>query len=410
MPDSPVPGHYFLLTPTSFACTLSIALLVALGPLATDMYLPALPGLTGEFSTSAGLVQLTLSLFLAGFALAQIIYGPLSDRFGRKPMMLVGLSLFVLASIACALAQSIEMLILARFVQALGGSAGPVLGRAMVRDIHGPQESARVLSHIGSAMALAPAFAPILGGYMSVYLGWASIFWFLALVGFLGTTLLLLAIEETAPLEHRHPKPVKTILADYARLLRDPGYLGYTLTCTLAYAGLFAFLSGSSFVIIEYFGISEQHFGLLFMLVVAGYISGTLSGARLSRRFDYRRLVGVGSLVLLLAGGSMLAIALGRPEQVMSIVFPMMIFMLGVGLVMPQSMAGALADYPHMAGSASGLLGFTQMSVAGLVGVAVGHSYDGTPVAMALAIAVTGLLSLVVYLSLLHRRQVPGRA
>jgi len=395
-----------VLNPTSFACTLSIALLVALGPLATDMYLPALPGLTDAFATSAGRVQLTLSLFLAGFALAQIIYGPLSDRFGRKPVLLCGLSLFVLASIACALAESIEMLILARFVQALGGSAGPVLGRAMVRDIHGPLESARVLSHIGSAMALAPAFAPILGGYMSVYLDWPSIFWFLGLVGLLGAALLVFAIKETAPPEHRHPRPIVTILGDYGRLLRDGGYLGYTLTCTLAYAGLFAFLSGSSFVIIEYFGVSEQHFGLLFMLVVAGYISGTLAGARLSRRYDFRRLVALGSALLLVAGGTMLAFALDRPERVMSIVLPMMVFMHGVGLVMPQSMAGALADYPHIAGSASGLLGFIQMTVAGIVGVAVGHGYDGTPVAMALAVAATGLLSLLVYLLLLHRRPV----
>ena len=395
-----------MLNPTSLACTLSIALLVALGPLATDMYLPSLPGLADEFATSAGRVQLTLSLFLAGFALAQIIYGPLSDRFGRKPVLLCGLVLFVLASIVCALAQSIEMLIGARFVQALGGSAGPVLGRAIVRDIHGPRESARVLSHIGSAMALAPAFAPILGGYMSVYLGWASIFWFLSLVGLFGACLLWLAIGETAPEEHRHPKPVAVILADYMSLLRDPGYVGYTLTCTLAYAGLFAFLSGSSFVIIEYFGVSEQHFGLLFMLVVAGYISGTLTGARLSRRYDFRRLVALGSAVLLLAGAVMLAISLDRPEHVMSIVLPMMLFMHGVGLVMPQSMAGALANYPHMAGSASGLLGFIQMSSAGLVGVAVGHGYDGTPVSMALAIAVTGLLSLLVYLLLLHTRPV----
>jgi len=399
-----------LLKPTSLACTLSIALLVALGPLATDMYLPSLPGLVDELSTSAGQVQLTLSLFLAGFALAQIIYGPLSDRFGRKPVLLAGLALFVLASIACALAESIEMLILARFVQALGGSAGPVLGRAMVRDIHGPRESARVLSHIGSAMALAPAFAPILGGYMSVYLGWYSIFWFLALTGIFGVFLLSLAIEETAPQEHRHPKPIKTILGDYASLLRDGGYLGYTLTCTLAYAGLFAFLSGSSFVIIEYFGVSEQHFGLLFMLVVAGYISGTLSGARLSRRHDFRRLVLAGSVVLTASGGAMFAISLNQPGQVMSIVIPMVIFMHGVGLVMPQSMAGALANYPHMAGSASGLLGFIQMSVAGLVGSVVGHGYDGTPVAMALAIALSGLLSLVVYLLLLHGRAVPQKA
>ncbi|MCP4392629.1 MAG: Bcr/CflA family multidrug efflux MFS transporter [Gammaproteobacteria bacterium] len=396
-----------MINPTSFACTLSIALLVALGPLATDMYLPALPGLAGEFSTSAGMVQLTLSLFLAGFALAQIIYGPLSDRFGRKPVLLCGLALFVVASIACAFAKNIEMLILARFVQALGGSAGPVLGRAMVRDIHGPQESARVLSHIGSAMALAPAFAPILGGYMSVYLGWPSIFWFLTLVGILGASLLVLAIAETAPQEHRHPKPVKTILADYARLLQDATYLGYTLTCTLAYAGLFAFLSGSSFVIIDYFGVGEQHFGLLFMLVVAGYISGTLTGAKLSRSYDFRRLVAAGSMLLLIAGAAMFIIALNQPEQVMSIILPMMVFMHGVGLVMPQSMAGAMANYPQMAGSASGLLGFIQMSVAGLIGIAVGHGYDGTPVAMALAIALMGLLSLLTYLLLLHRRPGP---
>ncbi|MCP4334428.1 MAG: multidrug effflux MFS transporter, partial [Gammaproteobacteria bacterium] len=363
--DPPFVEYIQLINPTSFACTLSIALLVALGPLATDMYLPALPGLADEFSTSAGMVQLTLSLFLAGFALAQIIYGPLSDRFGRKPVLLCGLALFVVASIACAFAKNIEMLILARFVQALGGSAGPVLGRAMVRDIHGPQESARVLSHIGSAMALAPAFAPILGGYMSVYLGWPSIFWFLTLVGILGASLLVLAIAETAPQEHRHPKPVKTILADYARLLQDATYLGYTLTCTLAYAGLFAFLSGSSFVIIDYFGVSEQHFGLLFMLVVAGYISGTLTGAKLSRSYDFRRLVAAGSVLLLIAGATMFIIALNQPEQVMSIILPMMIFMHGVGLVMPQSMAGAMANYPQMAGSASGLLGFIQMSVAG---------------------------------------------
>lgn len=393
-----------MINPTSLACTLAIALLVALGPLATDMYLPALPGLTREFATGSGQVQLTLSLFLAGFALAQIIYGPLADRFGRKPVLLGGLLLFVLASIACALAVNIETLIMARFVQALGGSAGPVLGRAMVRDIHGPAESARVLSHIGSAMALAPAFAPVLGGYMSVYIGWESIFWFLALVGLAGAALLQFGIAETAPEEYRHPQPLPTIVGNYKQLLADPGFLGYTLTCTFAYAGLFAFLSGSSFVIIEYFGVRQQTFGLLFMLVVAGYISGTLLGSRLSRRHDCRRLVAVGSFVLLVAGSVMLVVALNQPDNVMSIVLPMVLFMHGVGLVMPQSMAGALANYPHIAGSASGLLGFIQMTAAGLVGVAVGHGYNGTPVAMTLAIAAAGLACVLVYLALLRNR------
>ncbi len=388
---------------TSFATTVSLAALVSLGPLSTDMYLPALPSMADEFATDSGNIQLTLSPFLAGFALAQIIYGPLSDRFGRKPVLMAGLLIFTLSSLACALSDNIVSLIIFRFLQALGGSAGPVLGRAMVRDIHGAANSGKVLSHIATAMALAPAVAPIAGGFMSLYWGWQSIFLFLALLGLLGTVLLHFQIAESAPEEFRHPKSIYQILRNYQILLGDKKYLGYTLTCTASYAGLFCFLSGSSFVVIDYYGIAQENYGLLFTMVVIGYISGTLIGGRLSLSKGFQTLVMLGSIICLISGLIMLALAFTQPTHVAATIVPMMLFMVGVGLVMPQSMAGALSDYPHIAGSASGLLGFIQMTSAGITGIVVGHGYDGTPLIMSLMIALMGVLTLVCYLFLIRR-------
>ncbi len=394
-----------MLKPSSFLNTLAISSLVALGPLSTDMYLPALPRIVQEFNSDSGTIQLTLSLFLVGFAFAQIIYGPLSDRYGRKPVLLAGLLLFVFSSVGCALSENANALILFRFLQALGGSAGPVLGRAMVRDIHGPQNSAKVLSHIGTMMALAPSVAPIAGGFMSVFWGWQSIFWFLALFGMLGSLLLFYQIEESAPEEYRHPKSISKILGDYATLIRDRLFIGYTLTCTFSYAGLFSFISGSSYVIIEYYGVPSQWFGFLFTLVVIGFVSGTFSGGLLSNTRGYKQLVAIGSAICLVSGAAMLLLAMFNPPHVAFTIIPMMIFMLGVGLVMPQSMAGALANYPHIAGSASGLLGFTQMTTAGLVGIVIGHNYDGTPMIMSSMIALMGVLALLSYLTLIHFKQ-----
>ncbi len=388
---------------TSFATTLSIAALVALGPLSTDMYLPALPGMASEFDTDSGNIQLTLSLFMVGFAFAQIIYGPLSDRFGRKPVLLIGLLIFIISSIGCALSSSINTLLLFRFLQALGGSAGPVLGRAMVRDIHGPESSGKILSHIASAMALAPAVAPIAGGFMFIAWGWASIFWLLVSFGIAETLLLYFKIEESAPQEFRHPKSINTILSNYKTLLKDRNYLGYTLTCTLSFAGLFSYLSGSSFVIIDYFSVSEVGYGLLFSLVVIGYISGTLTGGKLSLSWGYKNLVALGSIICLFSGLLMLILTGLNTQHVASIVIPMMFFMMGVGLVMPQSMAGALANYPQMAGSASGMLGFIQMSIAGIAGIIVGHGYNGTPLIMSIMIAFMGFLTLFFYYYLIQQ-------
>ncbi len=390
----------------STLATAIIASLVAIGPLSTDMYLPAFPMLVKSFGADIGQVQQTLSIFLVGFALAQLIYGPLSDRFGRKPVLLWALLLFLLSSIAIAFVHSIEALSALRLLQAIGGSAGPVLGRAMVRDIHGPRDAARLLSYIGTAMALAPAAAPILGGYMTVWWGWASIFLFLGAYGLLGVLLLQLGIPETAPPGSHHPFTPEHMLKNYATLLRHPTWRWYTLACSFVFGGLFSFLSGSSFVIIDFLGFGEEQFGLFFALVVLGFMAGTLIGGRLVRRTGYNWLIGAGSLVAAAGGVSMGLLAVMEVHHILAILLPHMIYRTGVGMVMPQAMAGALAPFPQMAGTSSALLGFIQMALAAFVGILVGHYHDGSPLSMALSIAAMGCLTLFSFLML--KRNLPA--
>jgi len=391
-------------SPKSLLTTTLIASLVALGPLSTDMYLPAFPALMKAFSSNIDDIQQTLSVFLIGFAIAQLLYGPLSDRYGRKPVLLGGLMVFLLSSLAIAFTETIEALTTLRLLQAIGGSAGPVLGRAMVRDIHGPKESARLLSYISTAMALAPAIAPILGGYMTVSLGWESIFLFLALYGLLGALLLALQIPETAP-PHQQRLSLQTLLENYKQLLHHPTWPWYTLACSFIFAGLFSFLSGASFVIINFLGFKEQEFGLFFALVVSGYMVGALLGGRLGHRFGSDRLIGVGALIATVSGVGMAALAVAGVHHISAIILPQMIYMAGVGLVMPQAMAGALAPFPRIAGSSSALLGFIQMTLAAFVGVLVGLLHDGGPRSMALAIAAMGILTLASFAGLRRARR-----
>ncbi|MEP1583005.1 MAG: Bcr/CflA family efflux MFS transporter, partial [Marinobacter sp.] len=253
-----------MLALTSVWTTILLAAAVALGPLAIDMYLPALPAMGEALSADTGQVQLTLSIYMVGFALAQLVCGPLADRFGRKPIMIGGFLLFAIASVVCALATNIETLILCRFLQALGGSAGPVLGRAAVRDIYSPRDAARIMAILASIMALAPAVAPTLGGFMVVSLGWSSIF--LALGGYALLMAIVVAVGIPEPMhpENRQSLRISSLWKNYRAIASDISFLGYTLTNSLTFAGLFAFLSGSSFVLIDFLGVKPQYFGLFF--------------------------------------------------------------------------------------------------------------------------------------------------
>ncbi len=397
-----------MLALTSLWTTILLAAAVALGPLAMDMYLPALPALRDSLATSTDQVQLTLSLYMAGFALAQLICGPLADRFGRKPVMVGGFVLFALASIGCALATSIETLLLCRFLQAFGGSAGPVLGRAAVRDIYTPREAARIMAILASIMALAPAIAPTLGGLLLGNFGWPSIF--LALGGYALVMAVVVAVGIPEPLAaaNRQSLRLGSLWRNYRTIAVDPSFLGYTLTNAFTFGGLFAFLSGSSFVLIDFLGVEALHFGYYFSLVVAGYILGNLAAVRLGSRLSPDQIMARGIGLGVVGGLAGAALALAEVYHVAATMAPQVLFMVGVGMILPQTMSGALANFPHMAGSASALLGFIQMSLAALLGVLVGQLHTGTPLVMTVVIAGCALASLLVYRLLVQRHPAPG--
>lgn len=382
---------------------LVLAATAALGPLATDMYLPAMPAMAQALGVGAAEIQLTLSVYLAGFACAQLLCGPISDRYGRKPVMIVGLGMFGVASLLCAQAGSIEVLLAGRFLQAFGGATGPVLARAAVRDLYQPREAARVLSYMSAAMALAPAVAPILGGVLLILLGWGSIFLFMTVYAMFLALLLALAFPEPLPAEYRRSIHPAVILHTYGLLLREPRFMGYTLTNAFAFSGLFAFLSGSSFVLIDFLGLSPLYYGICFTVVVAGYASGTLISARLSRSTGIDRLVVVGLTVSVTGGSLMAVLAWSGVYHVLAVILPHAVFMVGLGIIMAQTMAGAIAPFPRFAGSASSVFGFMQMTAAALVGALVGQFHDGTSRTMATAIALAGLVALVSYFVLIRR-------
>ncbi|MEF8709321.1 MAG: multidrug effflux MFS transporter [Candidatus Accumulibacter propinquus] len=382
--------------------------LVALGPLSTDLYLPSLPTLARVFASDVASVQLTLSVFLAGFACGQIVYGPLSDRYGRRPVLLAGLLLFCVGSLGCVFAHSIDRLILARFVQALGACAGPVIGRAVVRDLWGASESARVIAYMGGAMAIGPLLGPTLGGFLTVLFGWQSNFVLLLLVAVVQLAVVARVLGESNV--HRDPEATTParMLANFRRLLADRSYLGYLLTFSFSYSALFAFISASSFVLADRHGLTPQVYGMCFGIVVAGYLIGSVASGRLVRRLGSDGLLARGACLGAVAGVSMAVLEFSGVHGVAAILAPMFFCTVATGLVMPNAIARALAPYPTMAGSASALMGFVQMTMAACVGIAVGHALAAGAQALAVAVALCSVLALLSYLALIRVRRAPG--
>ncbi|MFO0997348.1 MAG: multidrug effflux MFS transporter [Alphaproteobacteria bacterium] len=378
------------LRPDTFLFTLALGLLTGIGPLATDMYLPSLPDIGRTFGTDPAAVQLTLSLYLLGFSAGQIFYGPVSDKYGRKPVLLAGLGLFIGASAFCASAPSIEMLILARVVQALGASGPIVLARAIVRDLYEGPRAGRELSRMATIMGLVPAIAPTFGGLLHEFAGWRANFVATLLIGLTAAAMVSLALPETIRARNPDPLSLPGVLRGFRVLLAHRAYVAYMGLAMLTFGGLFAFISGSSFVLQDHYGLSELVFGLAFGTCVTGFISGAIIAARLAPRLGLDRLITIGVTCLAVGGLVMLAAVLFGPKHPASVVLPMMAYMFGVAFVMPQAMAGALTPFPDRAGAAASLVGFMQMTFAALVGIAVGHLLQGRAWPLPAAIAILG--------------------
>ncbi len=375
----------------SRALVLLMSAFVAIGPLSTDMYLPALPAMVDAFGTTLSAVQLTVSAYLAGFASFHLACGPLADRYGRKPVLLAGMAIFVLASAGCALAADIEQLIAFRFLQGIGACTGPTLARAMVRDIYGPQRAARALGYMAAIMSLAPVIAPSLGGWLLTWLPWPAIFWFLGGYALLAAVAVLSWLPESLPA----PQSLRpaAIARNYLTLLASARYLIGVAALSALYAGAFAFISGSSFVLIDFMGVAPAHFGLWFIVMVSGYIGGSLFGAHYAQRFAPGQLTLGGALLGLASGAAMTVLSATGVHHPLAIMLPMAFYTGAVGIAMPHAMSAALAPYPQMAATASSLLGFLQMGAAAAVGALVGATLSGHPLPMALAITACGAVS-----------------
>ena len=383
----------------TFALTALLAALTAIGPLSTDMYLPSLPDIARQLGASTAQVQLTISAYLIGFAVGQIFYGPVSDRHGRKPVLLAALALYCMASLVCALASSIDMLIAARFAQALGGSGGIVLARAIVRDLHSGSRAGRELSLIGSVMALAPVLAPVVGGVLQTGFGWRSIFVTLVAAGVAGAGIVWLLLPETLARRAAEPVSPASMLKSYRAVARNPAYLAYLGLATTSYAGLFAWISGASFVLQNLYGLSPLSFGVAFALGSVGYMTGATIAARLVIRFGIDGIVGLGSCAVAVGGlGMVAAVALGFTSAV-SLILPVAIYLAGLGMVLPQAIAGAMTPFPERAGAASALLGFIQQCAAALCGAIVGWFLGENAWPLAAAVAAMGCATLTIWIS-----------
>lgn len=388
-----------MLRPGTFALTALLAALTAIGPLSTDMYLPSLPDIVRLLDASTAQGQLTISAYLIGFAVGQIFYGPLSDRHGRKPVLLGAVMLYCLASLACALATSIEMLIAARALQALGGSGCIVLARAIVRDLYSGARAGRELSLIGSVMALAPVLAPIAGGMLQTGFGWRSIFLTLVASGLAGVSIVWMLLPETLGERAAEPVSPASMLRSFRMIGRSPVYLAYLGLASTSYAGLFAWISGASFVLQNLYGLSPFDFGIAFALSSLGYMTGTGLAARLVLRLGLDGTIGLGGCAVSAGGLAMVAaVALGFTSAA-ALVIPMAIYLAGLGMVLPQAIAGAMTPFPERAGAASALLGFIQQCAAALCGAVVGLLLGDSAWPLAVAVAAMGLATLGLWMS-----------
>lgn len=377
--------------PESSDPTASVILFVigfmAMQPIATDVYLASLPAIGEAFEAGASGAQLTLSMFFAGFALSQLIVGPLADRFGRRPIAIAGCTLYVGASLAGAFAPSLAVLLAARLVQAIGTCCVVICARAIVRDCHGPEQAAQVMSRALAWMALAPITGPLLGGLLEETFGWRAN---LIAIAAAGAVMLWFALRNLAETNrHRNPQATapRELASTYALIIRSRIFLTYTFFATGTFCALYSFISGSPFVAIRVLGIAPREFGLLFGGVVIGFIVGAALGRRGLPRWGIAGTIRRGAILQASGGVTLLILALLDVQTVWSLMGPMFIILLGHGLVQPSSQMGAIGPFPRQAGAAAALGGFLMYTVAVPLGLALGASFNDTMLPLAVAVA-----------------------
>jgi len=365
-----------------FHLILILGLLSSIGPLSIDMYLPAFPTIAKDLNTPVSSVMLSLSSFFIGISFGQLIYGPLLERYGRKKPLYVGLFIYALSSIACATTYTVDTLVAFRFFQAIGGCVGMVAARAMVRDLFEVKDNAKVFSTLMLVVAVSPIIAPTLGGYLSALVGWRSIF--LVLLGII--MLIIAGIYFLLP-ESKKPDPnyslkPASILKSFGSVIRNYQFAMYTFTAAVAYAGLYAYISGSPFVFMVLFKVTEQEYGWIFAIVAAGLISATQFNTLLLKKFSSEQVVRVALYTQTLIGFVLASTSIFQINELYSTVTLIFLFLCCQGFIFPNASALSMAPFAHNAGSASALMGFIQMSIGAIMSAVVSVLQNGTSLPM----------------------------
>lgn len=385
---------------SSFAIVFILGLLAMLMPLSIDMYLPALPVISAQFGVPAGSTQMTLSTYILGFALGQLIYGPMADSFGRKPVVLGGTLVFAAAAVACALAQTIDQLIVMRFFHGLAAAAASVVINALMRDIYPKEEFSRMMSFVMLVTTIAPLVAPMAGGAVLVWFSWHAIFWILALAALLASAMIFFFIDETLPVERRQKFHIRTTIGNFASLFRHKRVLSYMLASGFSFAGMFSFLSAGPFVYIELNHVSPQHFGYYFALNIVFLFVLTIINSRFVRR--------VGALNMFRAGlwiqfvmAVWLVVSAFLDVGFWALVIGVAAFVGCVSMISSNAMAVILDEFPHMAGTASSLAGTFRFGIGAIVGALLSMATFTTawPMLWAMAFCATSSVLFCLYAS-----------
>jgi len=379
-----------------------LAVLSALGPLSNDLYVPSLPLVSAALDAGGGAVQLTISSLLIGFSLGALIHGPLSDRYGRKPILIAGLVIYVVACVLSARSGSLDALVASRFLQGLGAAAAMVLSRAIILDRWSGADASRAISWVAMFTFLTPVIAPIVGGYVASWGLWTAVFWLQAAAG-----ILCLAITALLP---RVRKSFSGSLLDsvlaYGAILKDRRAVGYMTCSGLGFVGVIAFVTNSAFVLIENFGLAPHEYGYGFALVMLGGSIGSFFNGRLVRRLGISSMLGIGT-TLLGIGGAALIVAVSAGAALLGVLLPSLIYMLGVGFVFANAMARTLGRFPTQGGAASSLFGVIQFLVGAIVAAALSLVEDPTPYPLAATMAIAGIGCAGVWWGWLRRASAP---
>ena len=382
-----------------------VSVLVLIAPFSNDIFLPSMPSMARDLATDYGSIQLALSIFMLGIGVSQLIIGPLSDAYGRRPVLKWTMILYVGASVICVVAPNIETLLAARFVQSIGGCAGLAVGRAVIRDRFEGAKAAQAYAYIATALAAGPMLGPIIGGQIEVWFDWRGSFVFLTALGLVALAAVVWVLGETNLAPNKEVVRPSRLLRGYASMFRDRRYLGYVSTIAFTYGGVFAFISGSAFVFIGLLGVAPDVYGLGFAIAIGGYGGGTFTASQISARIGIDGMILTGGLIACFSTLCLAGFAWAGALTMWTIIGPVTVFTFGTGFVFPNCQAGAIMPYPHMAGTAAALMGSIQMAAAALIGALVGQLHDGTAWPMVMIMALCGIGIPTAHILFVGRRQ-----